>query len=167
MIQLENYNADTNYNLLEDSDIVNNLTTTSTNKVLSANQGKILKDLIDSKFPDLVVGQEIPLPFKLWTGHQAYLKMVHTGRLTSGSAPKISHGIQNAEVCIIVPTLSFGYSDSPEKVWVNIPRPTRGQAEIGQGVMALASLQNISITMGSDANFSDSYVTLLFSKSTG
>lgn len=44
MLQMENYQGDTDYNLLEDSDIVNNLTTTATNKVLSANQGKTLKD---------------------------------------------------------------------------------------------------------------------------
>lgn len=42
MIQLENYNGDTNYNLLEDDDIVNSLTSTATNKALSANQGKVL-----------------------------------------------------------------------------------------------------------------------------
>lgn len=41
---MENYQGTTNYNLVEDKDIVNNLTTTSTNKALSANQGKTLKD---------------------------------------------------------------------------------------------------------------------------
>lgn len=48
MIQLENYNADTNYNVLEDDDIVNTLTSTATNKALSANQGKLLNDNINS-----------------------------------------------------------------------------------------------------------------------
>lgn len=47
MIQLENYNADTNYNILEDDDIVNSLTSTATNKALSANQGKTLNDTIN------------------------------------------------------------------------------------------------------------------------
>lgn len=47
MIQLENYNADTNYNILEDDDIVNNLTSTATNKALSANQGKVLNTNIN------------------------------------------------------------------------------------------------------------------------
>lgn len=42
MLQMENYQKTTNYNLLEDKDIVDNLTTTQSNKVLSANQGKIL-----------------------------------------------------------------------------------------------------------------------------
>ena len=45
---MENYQGNTNYNLLEDSDIVNNLTTSETNKVLSALQGKNLNDNINS-----------------------------------------------------------------------------------------------------------------------
>lgn len=167
MLNMENYQGTTDYNLLEDSDIVNNLTTTATNKALSANQGRQLKSLIDNLLPDLAVGQEIPLPFNLWTGHKAYLKMVHTGQLTAGSAPSIAHGIQNAEVCVILPGLSFGYSDSPAKVWVNLPRPSRGQAEVNQGVMVHVGLKNISITMGTDVSFSDSHITILFSKTTG
>lgn len=58
MLQMENYQKTTNYNLLEDKDIVNNLTTTSTNKVLSANQGKILNEYISNA--ENVV--------QLWTG---------------------------------------------------------------------------------------------------
>lgn len=48
MLNMENYQGDTNYNLLEDSDIVNNLTSSDTNKALSANQGKILNETINS-----------------------------------------------------------------------------------------------------------------------
>lgn len=44
MLQMENYQGNTDYNLLEDSDIVNNLTSSDTNKALSANQGKTLKE---------------------------------------------------------------------------------------------------------------------------
>lgn len=61
MIQLENYNADTNYNLLEDDDIVNSLTSTATNKALSANQGKILGD-----FKNKIIASETAK--QLWTG---------------------------------------------------------------------------------------------------
>lgn len=46
MLQMENYQGNTNYNLLEDDDIVNNLTTTATNKALSANQGNVLNTKI-------------------------------------------------------------------------------------------------------------------------
>lgn len=46
MLQMENYQGNTKYNLLEDKDIVDNLTTTATNKALSANQGKVLNDKI-------------------------------------------------------------------------------------------------------------------------
>lgn len=165
MLQMENYQGNIDYNLLEDSDIVNNLTTTATNKALSANQGKQLKSLIDNLLPDLSVGKEIPLPFNLWTGHKAYLKMVHTGAITANSYPTISHGIQNAEVCIIVPWLSIAYSNSG--IWVNLPRPDKGGAEANQGVMVHASLKNISMSVGSDTSFDDSHVTVLFSKTTG
>lgn len=47
MLNMENYQGTTNYNLLEDKDIVNNLTTTATNKALSASQGKTLNDTIN------------------------------------------------------------------------------------------------------------------------
>ena len=42
MLNMENYKGTTNYNLLEDDDIVNNLVTTATNKALSANRSLIL-----------------------------------------------------------------------------------------------------------------------------
>lgn len=49
MLNMENYQGTTNYNLLEDSDIVNNLTSGGTNKPLSALQGKILNSKINEK----------------------------------------------------------------------------------------------------------------------
>ena len=61
MLQMENYLGNTDYNLLEDSDIVNNLTTTATNKALSANQGMILK-----QFQDKIVNNETIT--QLWSG---------------------------------------------------------------------------------------------------
>lgn len=47
-----NYEGTVAANLVEDKDIVNDLTTGGTNKVLSAEQGKTLKGLIDSSTPD-------------------------------------------------------------------------------------------------------------------
>ena len=52
MLNMENYQGDTNYNLLEDSDIVNNLTSSDTNKALSALQGKTLNDTINGIIND-------------------------------------------------------------------------------------------------------------------
>lgn len=52
MLQMENYQKTTNYNLLEDSDIIDNLTSTNTDKALSANQGKILNDKINDVIMD-------------------------------------------------------------------------------------------------------------------
>ena len=45
-VQATNYDDSRSYNLLQDSDIVNNLTSGGTNKPLSAQQGKVLNDKI-------------------------------------------------------------------------------------------------------------------------
>lgn len=47
MLNMENYQGNTDYNLLEDSDIVNTLSSSDTNKALSALQGKTLNDKIN------------------------------------------------------------------------------------------------------------------------
>lgn len=47
-----NYEGTVAANLVEDKDIVNDLTTGGTNKVLSAEQGKVLKGLVDASKPD-------------------------------------------------------------------------------------------------------------------
>lgn len=47
-----NYEGTVAANLVEDKDIVNDLTTGGTNKVLSAEQGKVLKGLVDSATPE-------------------------------------------------------------------------------------------------------------------
>lgn len=46
-VKATNYDGTTDYNLLEQKDVVDNLTSSSTNTPLSANQGKALKALID------------------------------------------------------------------------------------------------------------------------
>lgn len=47
-----NYEGTVAANLVEDKDIVNDLTTGGINKVLSAEQGKVLKGLVDSSIPE-------------------------------------------------------------------------------------------------------------------
>lgn len=162
MIQLENYNADTNYNILEDDDIVDSLTSSATNKALSANQGKQLKTLIDNVMPDITKDTEIPLNFNLF-GSKAYLKIVHIGSLTAGASPTISNGVSNIKEVLQVPWLSWGYN-SGSGIWVSLPRTIRGQAEINQGVMVHVSKNNISLTIGTSASFDDCYVAILYNK---
>ena len=162
MLQMENYQGNTDYNLLEDSDIVNNLTTTATNKVLSANQGKTLKELIDGKFPDLETDTEIPLSFNMWDGKKAYLKMVHTGALSASSTPSIAHNISGIATYVQVPSLSYAKSNSGGIV-VSLPRPDADIAS-GQSVMVHVGPKTIAFNVGSGSNFNDSYVTILYSK---
>lgn len=162
MLQMENYQGNTNYNLLEDSDIVNNLTTTATNKALSANQGKQLKALIDNVMPDITKDTEIPLNFNLF-GSKAYLKLIHIGALTGGSYPTVSNGVSNIKDVLQVPWLSWAYSNSG--IFVSLPRAvTGGQAESNQGVMVHVSKNDITLTVGTGANFDDSYVAILYNK---
>lgn len=161
MLQMENYQGTTDYNLLEDSDIVNNLTTTATNKALSANQGKQLKTLIDNVMPDITKDTEIPLNFNLF-GSKAYLKIVHIGALTPNSYPNVSNGVSNIKDVLQVPWLSWAYSN--KGIWVSLPRPTRGQAEANQGVMVHVLKDNIILALGSDASFDDCYVAILYNK---
>lgn len=47
-----NYKGTVAANLVENKDIVNDLTTGGTNKVLSAEQGKVLKGLVDASQPE-------------------------------------------------------------------------------------------------------------------
>ena len=47
-----NYEGTVAANLVEDKDIVNDLTTGGTNKVLSAEQGKVLKGLVGASKPE-------------------------------------------------------------------------------------------------------------------
>lgn len=61
MLQMENYQGTTGYNLLEDSDIVNNLTSSDTNKALSANQGKILNTNITDLSKHFLIDENIGL----------------------------------------------------------------------------------------------------------
>lgn len=48
MLNMENYQGTTDYNLLEDTDIVNSLSSSDTNKALSAAQGKVLIDRLNA-----------------------------------------------------------------------------------------------------------------------
>lgn len=61
MLQMENYQKTKNYNLLEDKDIVNNLTSSDTNKALSANQGKILNTNIEDLSKHFLIDENIGL----------------------------------------------------------------------------------------------------------
>lgn len=96
MIQLENYNADTNYNILEDDDIVNNLTSTATNKALSANQGKLLNQFIS--VADNVV--------ELWTG----------------SAESTPNYVTLSDRYTNYKALIFKHTDKNYLCWVDIPK---------------------------------------------
>lgn len=160
---ITNYQENKNVSIIQPSDVVNNLNSTETNKPLSANQGKTLKDLIDGLLPDLETDTEIPLNFNLWDGKKAYLKIVHTGAIAAGSSPNIAHNISGIATFVQVPGLSYAKSISTNVV-VSLPRPARSGSEMNQAIMVQVGVSNINFTVGSDANFTDSYVAILYTK---
>lgn len=105
MIQLENYNADTNYNILEDDDIVNNLTSTATNKALSANQGKIINTKINNINNYLQNNSsEIVKTNLFWTDgkplYRAFINLEVSTQYFNVSTELSSHGITNIGVAM-------------------------------------------------------------------
>lgn len=74
MLKMENYQGTTNYNLVEDIDIVNNLTSSDTNKALSANQGKVLNESIQkmNNFFEYNQNEEIDTGLKWIDGSPIY-----------------------------------------------------------------------------------------------
>lgn len=52
MIKVYDYDGTAEHDLLEQGDVVNDLTTGGTNKALSAEQGKVLKGLVDASQPE-------------------------------------------------------------------------------------------------------------------
>ena len=103
---MENYQGTTNYNLLEDSDIVNNLTSGGTNKSLSAEQGKILNSKINEKPKILWEGsfssyeQTITLNENIFNFRQIYIICTNGLGTEKGMAFQIPFIIESGETVI-------------------------------------------------------------------
>ena len=71
---MESYDKSETYNLLEDTDVVNNLTSSNTNVPLSANQGRMLNQSIEAleKFFEYNQNQEIDTGLKWIDGRKIY-----------------------------------------------------------------------------------------------
>lgn len=132
MLQMENYQGNTNYNLLEDSDIVNNFTSSDTNKALSANQGKILNQYISEA--DNVV--------ELWTG----------------STQSIPNTVTLSDRYTNYKALIFKHTDNNYLCWVDIHK----ENVIGQLVGFSWDGLNIPVCCVIDMRVNTSGNTLIF-----
>lgn len=74
MLNMESYDKSETYNLLEDTDVINNLTSSNTNVPLSANQGRMLNQSIEAleKFFEYNQNQEIDTGLKWIDGRPIY-----------------------------------------------------------------------------------------------
>lgn len=95
-------------------------------------------------------------------GKPIYTKTINTGALNPSSAKNVAHNISNIGSYIVVDQ-SNSYARNNEGICVNIPRPGHvAQDNVGIFVGSI----NVVINTSSAAQFSDSYVTLRYTKTT-
>lgn len=100
MLQMENYQGNIDYNLLEDSDIVNSLSSSDTNKALSALQGKNLNDKINGIKINSVNNALITIgTINLNIQSKAYA-MLFTGQQIQEMLSLSSYSYKNVVACV-------------------------------------------------------------------
>lgn len=101
MLQMENYQGTTDYNLLEDSDIVNSLSSSDTNKALSALQGKNLNDKINGIKINSIDNALITIgTINLNIQNKAYA-ILFTGQQIKEMLSLSSYSYKNVVACVI------------------------------------------------------------------
>lgn len=142
MIQLENYNADTNYNILEDDDIVNSLTSSETNKALSALQGKNLNDKfngikINSINNALITNGTISLNIQnrayaiLFTGQQIKEML----GLSSYSYENVVAVVTNGNSSLLGEKIDAAYMSTDGSLSITFNNPVSGNFAINYGII--------------------------------
>ena len=96
-------------------------------------------------------------------GKEIYQKTFHIGAITSGTQKIVNHGISNlSEIWV---DLSNSFLKASNGNTYMLPRVT--SAALNQMIEVMVTKTQIVIDPGSNANFSDCYVTLRYTKSTG
>ena len=142
MLNMENYNGDTNYNLLEDTDIVNSLSSSDTNKPLSASQGKLLSDRlnaikINSIDNALITIGTISLNIKnkayamLFTGQQIK-EMLH---LSSYSYKNVVAVVTNGDASLLGQKVDATYMSTDGSLSITLNNPAAGNFAINYAIL--------------------------------
>lgn len=123
MIQLENYSGDTDYNLLESDDIVDNLTSAVSSKALSANQGKNLNTILTTlkeNYSDIKSGEVVDTGMTWIDGKPLYRSVIHVQTNTkqvNKSESLSAHGITDVDKIIFETSKSFvGYGTTYDSI---------------------------------------------------
>lgn len=152
--------ASNDYDITDD--LVNNLTSSATNKALAAAQGKALNDKITKLMYQLATSGEVDTGLKWIDGKSIYMKVFHTGALSAGQEVNVNHNISVGSFVNIESSLSFAYLASGN-VFVNLPRSARNGNDAIE-MRCTGTNGKITIVTGASAAFSDSYVTLIYTK---
>lgn len=143
------------------SDVIDNLTSTSSVYPLSANQGKILNDKIQPlvDYANYFIS-ETNTGGTWIDGSAIYKKTVSTGALPNSSEKLIAHGITNIGRILHFEGYAFRSSDGK---FINIPYAS---ADLTHTVDVSVVGGNIRCYVDSDLSaFGESYITLYYTKS--
>lgn len=142
MLNMENYQGTRDYNLLEDSDIVNNLTSSNTNKALSALQGKVLSDKfngikINSINNALITVGTITLNIK----NQAYA-VLFTGQqikqmlgLSSYSYKNVVAVVTNGDASLLAQKIDATYMSTDGSLSITLATSAAGNFAINYAIL--------------------------------
>lgn len=139
-----------------DPTTVDELTSASATRPLSAKQGKVLKDTIDaiSNYST----NEVDTGATWVDGKKIYKKTINFGTLPDNTSKNVAHGISN-----------IGYIVKLEGVSTNsarwLPLPLASPAAASTNIMLTADSTNVTIATGLDRTSDSAYVTLYYTKS--
>lgn len=142
MLKMENYQVTTDYNLLEDSDIVNSLSSSDTNKALSALQGKNLNDKINGIKINSVNNVLITVgTISLNIQNRAYA-MLFTGQqikemlsLSSYSYKNVVAVVTNGDASLLGQKVDAAYMSTDGSLSITLNNPASGNFLINYAIL--------------------------------
>lgn len=142
MLNMENYQGTTDYNLLEDSDIVNSLSSSDTNKALSALQGKNLNNKINGIKINSINNTLITIgTISLNIQNKAYA-MLFTGKqikemlgLSSYSYENVVAVVTNGNSSLLGQKIDATYMSTDGSLSITLNNPASGNFAINYVIM--------------------------------
>lgn len=137
---------------------IDNLTSTSANAALSANQGKVLNDKINSI--SNYSTSEVNTGATWINGKTIYKKTIDTGALPNATTNNIAHGITNLDRIIKIEGWAYRSDDTSF-----FPLPSTSTGSVSANIVTTANTTYVNISTGTDrSNVGESYVTLYYTK---
>lgn len=139
-------------------DTIDNLTSTSANSALSANQGKALNDKINSI--SNYSTSEVNTGATWINGKTIYKKTIDTGALPNTTTNNVAHGITNLDR--VIKMEGYAYRSGDDTGFM-LPMVSTNSASASVSITVTST--NVVLTTGTDrSNVGESYVTLYYTK---